>query len=128
MKHVNLKAMPVDDLLTLRDEILRVLASRVQRERRELETRLAKLRTVRWAEPKKAATRGRAKPKKNGKIPPKYCNPANPSETWAGRGRTPLWMTAAIKAGKKQTDFLIGSKGTAGSSRGRRRRRRSAAA
>lgn len=41
------------------------------------------------------------------KVKPKYHNPKKLSETWAGRGRMPLWMVALIKQGKKPTDFLI---------------------
>jgi len=32
--------------------------------------------------------------------------------TWTGRGRTPLWLVAAEKAGKKRQSFLIGAKKT----------------
>ncbi|MBU8975622.1 H-NS histone family protein [Lysobacter sp. MMG2] len=45
--------------------------------------------------------------KSTGKVAPKYRNPANPSETWAGRGKPPRWMAAQISAGKKIEDFLI---------------------
>jgi DNA-binding protein H-NS len=41
------------------------------------------------------------------KVKPKYRNPANRAETWTGRGRSPLWMVAALKSGKKRHDFLI---------------------
>lgn len=37
----------------------------------------------------------------------KYGNPANPSETWTGRGRKPRWVEAALKAGKSLEDLLI---------------------
>ena len=49
------------------------------------------------------------KPSKNaGKaVAPKYRNPANPSETWAGRGKQPRWLAAQTGAGKKLEDFLI---------------------
>lgn len=40
-------------------------------------------------------------------VKPKYRNPANPSETWAGRGKRPRWFNAALKAGKKLNDLLI---------------------
>ena len=39
-----------------------------------------------------------------GKVAPKYRNPKNPAETWAGRGRKPLWM---VKAGGDPKRFLI---------------------
>jgi hypothetical protein len=44
---------------------------------------------------------------RGGAVAPKYRNPENPTETWAGRGLKPRWLTAAIKSGKKAEDFLI---------------------
>lgn len=52
---------------------------------------------------KKVATKGR----KLGKVPPKYRNPAKPSEVWSGRGKQPRWMAELVKKGKKPEDFLI---------------------
>ena len=40
-------------------------------------------------------------------MAPKYRNPENPTETWAGRGLKPRWLAAAIKGGKTLEDFLI---------------------
>lgn len=57
--------------------------------------------------PKTRAPR-KSGPKKGGKVPPKYRNPANPQETWSGRGKPPRWMAAEIAKGKKPEDFLIG--------------------
>lgn len=34
------------------------------------------------------------------KIPPKYRNPKDKSQTWTGRGRTPLWAADLQAAGK----------------------------
>jgi H-NS histone family len=51
--------------------------------------------------------RGRPSSLKGQKVAPKYRNPKNRSETWAGRGVMPRWMAAEIKAGKKREDFLI---------------------
>lgn len=50
-------------------------------------------------------TRRRAR--RTGKVPPKYSNPANPAETWSGRGKRPRWFNAALKSGKKEKDLLI---------------------
>jgi len=55
------------------------------------------------AKPRKVAKKGR----KLGKVAPKYRNPANPKETWTGRGKQPRWMAALTKKGKKVEDFLI---------------------
>jgi hypothetical protein len=48
---------------------------------------------------------GRGGPR--GAVAPKYRNPDNPAETWAGRGLKPRWMAAALKSGRKMDDFLI---------------------
>lgn len=122
MKGINLKAMSVDDLLLLRDRISETLVSRVKAERRELESRLARLQSVKLTERDQISFRPRRTALKGRKVAPKYRNPNNPSETWAGRGRQPRWMTAAIKTGKKISDFKITDAATA-NSRGRGRRR-----
>jgi len=43
------------------------------------------------------------------KVVPKFRNPKQPSETWAGRGKQPRWLTAQIRSGKKLDDFRIKS-------------------
>ena len=48
--------------------------------------------------------------RKLGKVPPKYRNPADPAETWSGRGKQPLWLAALIAQGRKAEEFLIGKK------------------
>ena len=50
-------------------------------------------------------TRGRKG--KRGKVAPKFRNPANPSETWSGRGKRPRWFNAALKSGKSEKSLLI---------------------
>ncbi len=40
-------------------------------------------------------------------VAPKYANPSNPSETWTGRGRKPLWVQAALDQGKSLESLLI---------------------
>lgn len=42
-----------------------------------------------------------------GKVPPKYRNPANAKETWAGRGKQPRWLSAETAKGRKLEEFLI---------------------
>lgn len=38
---------------------------------------------------------------------PKYANPADPSQTWTGRGRQPRWVVAALADGKTLDDLAI---------------------
>ncbi len=46
-------------------------------------------------------------PAKGTKLKPKYRNPANKSETWAGRGLRPKWVVDLMKQGKKLDDFAV---------------------
>lgn len=102
--NMNLKTMTIDALVGLRDEIDAILGSKVADERRSLESELAKLTRFDSAGARAKSTFGRGA---RGAVAPKYRNPENPSETWAGRGLKPRWLSAAIKSGKKLEDFRI---------------------
>ena len=52
---------------------------------------------------KRTSTKGR----KLGKVAPKYRNPANPAETWAGRGQQPKWLAKETGKGRPLEEFLI---------------------
>jgi DNA-binding protein H-NS len=104
MVKANLASMSVEALLQLRHDIGDVLSRKVA----QLQSELAALGDRGWiTSGRKAAGRSRASKLKGRKVPPKYRNPKNRSETWAGRGAMPRWMTAQIKAGKKREDFAI---------------------
>lgn len=44
---------------------------------------------------------------KLGKVAPKYRNPANAGETWAGRGKPPRWLATYLENGRNIEEFLI---------------------
>ena len=44
---------------------------------------------------------------KGSKSMPKYANPADPSQTWTGRGRKPNWVINALDAGKPLDQLKI---------------------
>src|SRR6267143_3134637 len=105
---MNLKSMTIDALVGLRGKIDAMLTSKVADERRSLETELVKLSRVDMGSGRSKAAFGRGV---RGKVAPKYRNPENPGETWAGRGLKPRWLAAALKSGKKLDDFSIGGAG-----------------
>jgi DNA-binding protein H-NS len=45
-------------------------------------------------------------------VMPKYRNPENPTETWAGRGRKPKWVEDMLAKGASMDDLLINRSGT----------------
>jgi len=100
---MNLKSMSIDKLSKLRSQIDAALNSRVVEERRNLQNELTRL--DRLAMSGLGAKGGRGGPR--GAVAPKYRNPDNPAETWAGRGLRPRWLAAALKSGKKLEDFSI---------------------
>ena len=97
-----LASMSVEALLQLRDDIGSVLS----RKAGQLQTQLAALGDGGWTA-KKAVGRPRGSKMKGRKVAPKYRNPKNRSETWAGRGKQPRWLTAQLESGKKLDDFRI---------------------
>jgi DNA-binding protein H-NS len=99
----NLRSMSIDKLSKLRDQVDTLLAAKVTDERRALQAQLGKLsRYGAGASPLKGYRGG-----VRGTVAPKYRNPDNPSETWAGRGLRPRWLAAALKSGKKLEGFAI---------------------
>jgi DNA-binding protein H-NS len=112
--------MSVDKLSKLKDQLDAALATRVADERRALQAQLGKL--ARFADGKvrfKGVGSG-------GVVPPKYRNPDNPAETWAGRGLKPRWLAAALKTGKKLEQFSIAGSAKAASAKRMPRRTRKA--
>jgi DNA-binding protein H-NS len=53
------------------------------------------------------STRGTKTRRVKTPVAPKYRNPANPEQTWSGRGKRPRWFNDALKAGKKEKDLAI---------------------
>jgi DNA-binding protein H-NS len=49
----------------------------------------------------------RSGPRKGRRVPVKYAD--DKGNKWSGRGRPPLWLVAAEKAGKKRDSFLVKS-------------------
>jgi len=103
MKPNELELMSIDELWALHLEMTNVLANRISAEKKQLERRLQQLQSS-------GASNGiilRRERRPYPQVFPKYRNPAKPTETWAGRGKQPHWLTAELKSGKKLDDFRI---------------------
>jgi DNA-binding protein H-NS len=117
---MNLKSMSIDELVGLRSRIDAALGTRVAGQRRTLESELAKLNRYETGGSRSKSLRFGAR----GKVAPKFRNPENPSETWAGRGLKPRWLAAAMKSGKKLDDFRIAGSGKDGAGKPGRKKTR----
>ena len=94
-KRIELDAMSVEDLWSLHVELSQMLQQRIQAEKLKLEERLKQL---------EVPVAGR---RTYPLVPPKYRNPDQPSETWAGRGKQPRWLVAQLRSGKRIDDFRL---------------------
>jgi DNA-binding protein H-NS len=109
-------SMPLAELVQLRDRAAAALASRIERERKDLNAKIEALnefdahptrakRGYRKEAKAAAPRRPKAHPLRGRKAAAKYRGPSG--DTWAGRGLTPRWLTALEKQGKKREAFLI---------------------
>ena len=103
MKPYDLKSMSVDELLSLHEFVSAALARKIRAEKARLDQRLRQLGLGAASHNVKMSHARRSYPR----VFPKYRNPAEPSETWAGRGKRPRWLTAQLKSGKQIDDFRI---------------------
>jgi DNA-binding protein H-NS len=103
---LKVKSMAFDELLVAKGKIDTEIELRSARERSRLIEAIGKLRSGAAA---KSTTTLHARPHalKGRKLSPRYRNPKNRKETWAGRGNRPRWLVAALKGGKKLEAFAV---------------------
>jgi DNA-binding protein H-NS len=118
---VNLQSMSLDKLVALKNQVEAALSSKVVAERRALQDGLSKLTRFQGG-PSLSKLSFRSGTR--GPVAAKYRNPENHSETWAGRGLKPRWLSAALKSGKKQEDFLIAGAAKSPKANGRKKARK----
>jgi len=108
----NLASMSVEELLKLRDDVVRALNRRAE----ELRDQLFQLGNT-IASSRKA--RGNAM--KGRKVAVKYRD--NTGNTWAGRGAQPVWLREKLKGGAKLEDFAVDKQSTVRTKTNRRKKR-----
>jgi DNA-binding protein H-NS len=104
MKPYDLQSMSLDELWSLYEFVSAALARKISAETARLDRRLRQLGQGAVSHNVKKMSHAR---RHYPQVFPKYRNPAKPSETWAGRGRQPRWLTAQLKSGKQIDNFRI---------------------
>jgi DNA-binding protein H-NS len=104
MKQTNLKSLSVDELWMLHEATAAALAEKLAAEKKVLEERLRLLAKGHVEQTIKASGRRPYPP-----VLPKFRNPDEPSETWAGRGKQPHWVRRQLRSGKRMDDLRIES-------------------
>lgn len=105
MAKIDLNAMSLQELKELHREVGKAVANYEDRKKKEalaaLEEQARKLgfSIAELTGAKVAKTRAPASAK--------YANPADPSDTWSGRGRKPRWFAEAIVAGASPESMAV---------------------
>jgi DNA-binding protein H-NS len=103
---IDLSTMTRKDLLQLQSDVEEALRAAELRERQEALKAAEEAAAKYGFSLEEIASASRQGAKKN-KAAPKYRNPANPEETWTGRGRKPHWVHAALTAGMDISELEI---------------------
>src|SRR2546423_13112332 len=103
MKRSNLEILSTEELWVLHQKATTTLKAKIIAEKKVLEDRLSLLDGRFRVEQTSETPERRSYPI----VFPKFRNPEQPSETWAGRGKKPRWLTAQLKLGKQIDDFRI---------------------
>jgi DNA-binding protein H-NS len=103
---ISLEKMSRKELLELRGQVETAIKSAEKRERKEA-LKAAEKAAAEYGFSLSELSEGAAKPAKSAKSSAKYKNPANPDQTWSGRGRKPQWVHDALNAGADISDLEI---------------------
>ncbi len=102
---MDLDNLSLKELKELQSKVAKAIANFEDRRKREALTALEeKARELGFSF---AELTGLAPARKRASPAAKYANPANPSETWSGRGRKPRWFSDAMAAGKSVEELSV---------------------
>ena len=102
---MDLDGLSLKELKELQNQVTRAIASFEERARKAAAAELEELAKARGFSLNELV--GMSGSRKRSVSVPKYANPADPSQTWSGRGRKPHWFINAIAAGKNPEDLAI---------------------
>jgi DNA-binding protein H-NS len=103
MKRSNIELLSTEELWVLREKVAATLNAKIIAGKKVLEDRLSQLNGRFRVEQTSETPKRRSYPT----VLPKFQNPEQLSETWAGRGKKPRWLVAQLKSGKQIDDFRI---------------------
>ncbi|MFW8595652.1 H-NS family nucleoid-associated regulatory protein [Cribrihabitans neustonicus] len=102
----DLSSMSRKELLKLQGDVENALREAELRERQEA-LKAAEEAAAKYGFSLDEISSAARQSSKKTKAAPKYRNPANPSETWTGRGRKPHWVHEALTAGMDISELEI---------------------
>jgi DNA-binding protein H-NS len=105
MNRADLIKLSTDELWKVYEIIAETLADRMLAEKQDLDAKLDLLNHQALA--KTGSQPNNPDRRKYPKVPQKYRNPQEPSQTWSGRGKQPAWVTKLLRSGAKLDDLVM---------------------
>ncbi|NBO20714.1 MAG: H-NS histone family protein [Rhodobacteraceae bacterium] len=100
---IDLSSLSLKELKDLQAQVNRAVATYEDRKKKQALAELEeKARALGFS---LAELTGATVARKRAPSTVKYTNPANPDETWSGRGRKPRWFEDALRSGKTPEDL-----------------------
>lgn len=106
----DLNAMSLRELRDLQARVARAIATFEDRRKKQVLAEVEELvreRGFTLAEVTAAAAGAGRRGGAKSAGAPKYANPADPSQTWTGRGRQPGWFAEAVAAGRDRESMRV---------------------
>jgi DNA-binding protein H-NS len=102
---IDINVLSLKELKDLQTQVARAIASFEDRKKKEAIAELEEIARSKGFS--LAELTGATVVRKRAPASAKYANPADPADTWSGRGRKPRWFEAALKSGKQPDDMVI---------------------
>jgi len=105
---INLDVLSLRELKDLQGRVARAISGYEDRKKKEAFAELEeKAREMGYSLAELLTLQGAKTPRKRALAAPKYANPANPADTWTGRGRKPRWFIEGLAAGRAPEEMAI---------------------
>jgi DNA-binding protein H-NS len=102
---IDLNELSLPELKKLQKDVTRAIDTFGEREKKAALAEIEAIAKERGFSLSQLMDEVTIKPRKA--VAPKYVNPADPEDTWSGRGRKPRWVSAALAEGKTLDDLAI---------------------
>lgn len=112
IEEINLESYSIEELNTLIEMAKKELSQRDQARLQNIRTQMERLAssvgmTVEELISSEDVIDMAGASQENKKMKIKFRNPANPAQTWSGRGKRPRWLQEALDKGASLGDFAV---------------------
>lgn len=109
MAAVNVDKLSLKELVQLDARLKEAIAAARARERDDVKRKVAELALSHGFSVSDLVDgrRGKTNGKRKSQSVARYANPADPTDTWTGRGRKPNWLITRLKKGASVEEFAI---------------------